>query len=30
IETTLKFALKHPEIKDDVRDLIIRLGDELK
>ncbi|WP_256211422.1 hypothetical protein, partial [Listeria monocytogenes] len=21
---------KHPEIKDDVRDLIIRLGDELK
>lgn len=30
IETTLRFALKHPEIKNEVKDLVIKLGKELE
>lgn len=30
IETTLRFALNHPEIKDEVKELIVKLGTDLK
>ncbi len=30
LETSIEYGLKHPEVKDDLKKYIIKLGEELK